>query len=352
MRLISCILCLILLFSGWSSSSAQSAIPVIETIDLDEIPAFQIKKYWLKILDNGLSQPVCVPVLIARGNTDGPVLGLTAAIHGNELNGLRVIQEVFENLDVENFNGTIIAIPGLNAVSIPLHQRRYPDSEDLNRKFPGKANGNDSQQYVWHINQKILSQLDYLIDMHTASFGRENSLYVRADMSDKRIAQMAYLQDADIILSSKGKPSTGNQSSSTRTMRAEAMLQGIAAITVEYGNPQVFQPDMIERGQRGVENIMSWLKMINEPATETAPAVVCEKSYWIYVEEGGYLEIKVNLGQLLKRGALIAVLRNPFGDIIKNYYCPEDGIVIGRSSNPVNQSGGRIIHLGILADRD
>lgn len=329
-------------------ATSQQTIEMIDSIDLDKVEANTIKKYWLKMIDNGMAQPVCVPIIIAKGKTQTPVLGLTAAIHGNELNGIRVIQEVIENIDINTFSGTIIAIPGLNAISIPQHRRRYIDEEDLNRHFPGKATGNRTQQYVWQINQKILTKVDYLVDMHTASFGRENTLYVRGDLKDKNIEKMAMLQDADIILKNKGIPSANEQTATTRTMRAEAMLKGVPTITVEYGNPQVYQPEIIKRGIRGIENIMSWLRMINKPIQKTEKAVVCKKSYWVYVEKGGYLEVTVDLKQQIKKGELIGILRNPFGDVLKNYYAPEDGIVIGKSSNPVNMSGGRIIHLGIV----
>ena len=184
--------------------------------------------------------------------------------------------------------------------------------------------------------------------MHTASFGRENSLYVRAKLDDEVIAQMAKLQDADIILNSNGLPSTNDLIPATRTMRAEAMLNGIPCITVEYGNPQVFQPEIVERGKTGIKNIMSWLKMIDLNIKNTSNPIFCKKSYWIYINEGGYLDVKVKLKQQLKKGELIAILRNPFGKILKKYYCPEDGIVIGKSSNPINMNGGRIIHLGII----
>ncbi len=319
----------------------------IQEIDIEQIVPNTVKKYWLEMIDNGMGQPVSIPVIIAKGQTSSPVLGLVAAIHGNELNGIGVIQRVMDDLDIKELNGTIIAIPGLNGISLPLHRRRYVDEEDLNRHFPGKQEGNRSQQYVWQINQKILSKVDYLVDMHTASFGRENTLYVRADLSNAKIEQMAKLQDADIILNNKGIPSAGGKVSTTRTMRAEAMLKGIPTITVEYGNPQVFQADMIERGKNGIENIMSWLGMTKTKIRTYEQAVMCKKSYWIYVEEGGYLDLIVALKQEVNKDELIAVMRNPFGDIIHKYYSPEAGIVIGRSSNPINMSGGRIIHLGI-----
>ncbi len=321
-----------------------------EELDLDQFEPNTKNKIWLKMIDDGMSHPVTIPVIVVRGKQAKPILGLIAAIHGNELNGIKVIQEIVNKIDETNFTGTLVAIPGINGISIPQHSRRYIDEEDLNRNFPGKEKGNRSQQYVWQINNKILTKLDYLVDMHTASFGRENSLYVRAALQNDTIRRMAELQDADIILNSNGLPSANEQISATRTMRAEAMMKGIPCITVEYGNPQVYQADMISRGIRGVKNILSWLKMIDVEIINPSKPVMCKKSYWIYVQEGGYLELKVELKQKLKKGELIAIMRNPFGDILNEYYSPEDGIVIGRSSNPINMNGGRIIHLGLYME--
>ena len=329
---------------------SQEIIDHIDEIQLADIGNHQVKKYWLRIMDNGMAQPIMVPVIIAKGKTEKPVLGLTAAIHGNELNGIPIIQQVFQNLDLSTLSGTLIGIPGLNSVSIPLHQRRFSDETDLNRIFPGKETGNRSQQYVWQVKEKILSKIDYLIDMHTASFGRENSLYVRADMADEKIAAMARMQDADIILKNKGVPSMGANVAKLRTMRAEAMLKGIPTITVEYGNPQVYQPDLIARGVAGIVNTMRWLEMVPGEEKTLADPVLCKKSYWIYADKGGYMEVTVRLGEKVKKDQIVAVLRNPFGDILKKYPCPEDGVVIGKSSNPVNMHGGRILHLGIVEE--
>jgi predicted deacylase len=345
MKLLHLLIVWIIPFVGTS----QKAIAWQEELDLEQLAPNTKHRIWLTMIDDGMSHPVAIPVIVVRGQQAEPVLGLIAAIHGNELNGIKVIQEIVEDIDEKKLQGTLIAIPGINAISIPQHRRRYVDEEDLNRNFPGKEKGNRSQQYVWQINHKILDQLDYLIDMHTASFGRENSLYVRAALQNDTIAQMARLQDADIILNSNGLPSANEQLVATRTMRAEAMLKGIPCITVEYGNPQVYQPEMIRRGKTGVKNVMSWLKMIDQAIVPVEQPVMCRKSYWIYVEEGGYLEVVVDLKQRLKKGELIAIMRNPFGDVLHQYYCPEDGIVIGKSSNPINMNGGRIIHLGIYA---
>jgi predicted deacylase len=342
------ILSILLCFIFENGVMGQNDIQIIQTLDLENIPNGKVNKYYLHLINNGLGQPVYVPIIVAKGMEDGPTLAMVAAIHGNELNGIPIIQNIFKNIDPTKLKGILIGVPGLNVVSIDRDRRRFVDEEDLNRNFPGKEKGNRSQQYVYKIKEKILPHFDYLVDMHTASFGRLNSLYVRADLRNDTIAQMAHLQDCDIILNSKGVPSTGDDLPMLRTFRAEAMIQGIPTITVEYGNPQVYQKDMIERGEQGMQNIMSWLKMIETPIEVfSKKPIACKKSFWIYVDVGGLLEIPVELNQVIKKGDLIGVVRNPFGDILKKYYSPEDGVVIGKSSNPINMDGGRIIHLGI-----
>ncbi len=318
---------------------------------LDALPDLAHGKhhYWLQMGSNTYGQAMLVPVIVIQGNKAGPTLGLTAALHGNELNGINIIHELAALLDSEKMKGRVIAIPGLNAESIQNDRRRFIDEEDLNRNFPGKANGNRSQQYAEKIRSRVLLAFDYHIDMHTASFGRVNSLYVRADLSDNTLRKMAELQQADIVLNSLGRPSAEGGSATSRTLRAEATEHGIPSITVEYGNPQVFQSNMSKRGLAGVLNTLNWLEIYaHESARLIANATVyCKTSYWIYMKEGGLLSVHADLKQRLKKGDLIATVRDAFGQTVREYHAPEDGIVIGKSTNPTNMSGGRILHLGI-----
>ncbi len=331
-------------------SIGQINTPVIKSLNELKGNKSSVNKYWLEMGTNTFGQPIQIPVVLIQGKVKGPTIGLFAAIHGNELNGIPIIHRLMDSIDVKRLKGRIIVIPGLNAISIPMDKRKFIDGTDLNRIFPGKEHGNRSQQYVYKIAKRILPSLDILIDMHTASFGRANSFYVRADLSKDTLSMLAKLQRPDIILDSKGLPSAGAVSKSLRTMRAEATLQGIHAITVEYGNPQVFQKDLTIKGLKGIMNTLNWLKMYenNNHKPLKDEAVYCTKSYWIYTDEGGFLEINVELNQRLNKGDEIATLRDAFGTVIKKYFAPEKGIVIGKSTNPENMNGGRIIHLGVL----
>lgn len=339
------VFCCLLFFSTLLFGQSKG-IPVVNQIILDDYETGILHKVWLALGEGGFNQPIKIPVIIAKGKDNGKVLGLTAAIHGNELNGIRIVQQVMNSLNVSELIGTVIAIPGLNPLAIASNQREFVDLQDLNRLFPGKENGNRSQQMAFQIAEKVIPLFDYHVDLHTASFGRVNSLYGRGNMEDEVLANMLRALEPDIIVSNKGKASFGEASG--LTMRAFAIGKGVKSITVEFGDPQVYQEKMINRGIVGIGNLLKWLQFIPGAIDLAEPQNICSKSYWLFTKKGGYLEVFVELKEKVVKGQSIGVLRDSFGQIVEEYVAPEDGIVIGKSTNPVNISGGRIIHLGIL----
>ena len=313
---------------------------VIEAFKLEDTPPKSIRYYWLPLVSNGLGNPISIPIMVARGKEDFPILGLTAAVHGNELNGIPVIQRLFNEIEVEELKGTIIGVPVVNIPSFVRRKRRFNDGVDLNHIMPGEENGNVSQVYAYRFINKIVQHFDYLLDLHTASFGRINSYYIRADMKHPITRKLALLQNAQIIV---------HNPPSDHTLRGSAESLDIPSITLEVGNPNTFQKKLIRSGIEGIHNTLAFLEMTEDEIEKSEkPAVVCKKSYWIYTDRGGLLTVPVNLTDLVKKGDLIASLRDVFGNLICEYFAPEDGIVIGKSVSPVNQSGGRILHLGIL----
>lgn len=308
-------------------------------LDVSRTPRGSIGEYWLHIINNGIGEPIRIPIIVARGAQDGPVLGLTAAIHGNELNGIPVIQQFFQEVDVQQLRGTIVGGLVMNVPGLLLEQRKFNDGADLNRIAPGRPDGDLSQVYINRIVDRILRQFDYLIDLHTASFGRINSWYIRADMSKEENARMARLQNPEIILHNPPKDGT---------FRGEASGLGIHAITLELKDPHIFQFDVIEDALVGVRNVLYDLRMLDgEISCSAQTTILCESSYWIYTDEGGILRVFPAIRDFIQKGDRIAEVRNIFGKLVKTYYAPEDGIVIGRSVNPVNQTGSRILHLGL-----
>ncbi len=325
--------------STTTSAVGPNGLPIVLKLDLAQTPVGTIRHYWLRLAADGMGNPMCVPLMVARGVEAGPTLGLTAAVHGDELNGVSVIQRLFADLDVETLRGTVVAIPVVNIPGFNRQQRFFADGSDLNHLMPGKEKGNASQVYAYRLVNRFLKQLDYLLDLHTASRGRVNSYYVRADMSQESTRKLALLQNPQLIV--HNPPNDG-------TFRGTADELDIPAITLEVGNPGVYQKKLIRSGLVGVHNVLSHLGMTDdELLTPTASTIICRKSYWIFTETGGLLQVHVDLLERVEKGQLIASLRNVFGELIQEYHAPEKGVVIGKSIAPVNQSGGRILHLGV-----
>lgn len=319
---------------------SDDTVPMILDLDIRDTERGTRKHYWLKIISDGFSNPICIPVIVMRGEKDGPTLGVTAAVHGNELNGISVIQRLFNEVSADELSGTIVGVPVVNVPAFVRKRRRFNDGVDINHIMPGKEHGSISQVYTYRFIQRFVKHIDYLLDLHTASTGRINSYYIRADMDQAKVKRMAELQNADIIV--HNPPSDG-------TLRGAADDMDIPAITLEVGNPSTFQNRLIRSGVEGVHNVLCDLGMIDDEITTTEnQTILCRKSVWLYTDAGGLLTIPVQLRQMLKKGELIAVLRNIFGEKVKEYFAPCDGIVIGKSVSPVNQTGGRILHLGIL----
>ena len=312
----------------------------ISVLDLEKFERGKLHKVWFDVITDPLGQPISIPLLIGRGRHQGPVLGLTAVVHGNELNGIAVIQRLFKDIGDSEISGTLLGIPVVNVPSFIRKKRRFVDGVDLNHIMPGKARGSVSEVYAKEFFDGIVAHFEYILDIHTASSGRVNSHYVRADLDDKVTREMALLQNSQIIV--HNPPSDG-------TLRGAAEELSIPAITLELGNPATFQKSVIKSGISGLHNVLVYLNMIKgdiEPPEEEP--VICKRSYWIYTEQGGLLSVFPNVTDTVKKGDVIAIQYDLFGDKLRDYLAPEDGIIIGKSTSPVNQTGGRILHLGIL----
>ena len=308
---------------------------------VEDFPRGELSRLYIDLVANGLAQDILLPLLVARGKKDGPVFGLTAAVHGNELNGIRVIHDLMHHIDPRQLSGTVVALVVVNVPGLHRHQREFVDGTDLNHIFPGRHDGNVASVYGHRILDRIVNRFDYLVDLHTASFGRVNSVYVRADMTHPTTATMAYLQRPQIIV---------HNPPSDYTLRGAAMDLGIPSITLEIGDPQKFQPSYVRSSRIGLRTVLAAAGMLaRRPVAEGPEPVLCESSRWMYTDRGGLLEVLPRPTERVSRGDRVAILRNAFGDAIREYYAPEDGIVIGKSANPVGQTGARILHLGAVA---
>lgn len=313
----------------------------VDALDLERLAPERIHALWCPMLEDGFGRPEPIPVLVARGRRGGPVVGLTAAVHGDELNGISVIHRLFEGLDLHRLRGTVVAVVVANPPGFLGKRRRVEVGMDLNSYFPGRPEGHTGKVLAYRLLEHYVGQFDVLVDLHTASRGRVNSLYVRADMSDTATARLAYLQRPEIIL--HNPPSDG-------TLRGQAAQRGMPAITVEIGDPQRFQPRFIKRVTVGLRAVLADREMVaKRPVVLGDAPLLCSRSRWTYTDRGGLLSVHPKLGDRIDAGEPLADLHDIFGQHLATYAAPYAGVVIGHANDPVARTGARIAHLGVLA---
>jgi predicted deacylase len=327
---------------AYGNAHNLESIPRVDQLEIGSLPTGRTTRLRVALAHDGLGRASWIPVIVVRGQRDGPTFGITAAIHGNELNGIPVIHRLVERLDPSKLRGNLVCIPVVNIPGYLLKQRTFGEGMDLNQNMPGVVDGNACQVYAHRFVERVVRHFDYLADLHTASFGRVNSLYVRANMNNERTRAMAYLQRPEIIL---------NDPPNDRTLRGAAEDMGIPAITVEIRDPHRLQRETARRALSGLRAVFAHVGMLPKRKRGASPApVICASSRWLYTDRGGLLEVIPDLTARVSRGDVIARLTSVFGDLVCEYRAPDDGIVIGKAVEPVAQTGARILHLGRLAE--
>jgi uncharacterized protein len=293
----------------------------------------------LKISEFYTAQPVNIPLTVLRGAEEGPRVFLTAAIHGDELNGVEIVRTIMTELDPARLKGTVLCTPVLNRWGFLSHSRYLPGRRDLNRYFPGNPEGNLAARVAHKIFTEIVQQSEYGIDMHTAAVGRTNLAHIRGDMDDEKVRRMAKAFGTEIIID---QPAAGG------TLRSAATRAGVPTIILEAGETFRFQRTMVTKGVAGVKNVLGDLGMLEWSPREPPFQVIVKVSEWVRAERGGILEIRVRPGDLIYEGNDIAVVSTPFGREVTTLKSPLTGLVIGITTIPLVQPGDAICHIAKL----
>ncbi|MCB9062045.1 MAG: succinylglutamate desuccinylase/aspartoacylase family protein [Halobacteriovoraceae bacterium] len=310
-----------------------------DDLEISELEPGEVHRIYVQLTDNSLGVPWKVPLVVVKGVEEGPIFGITAALHGNELNGISTIFKLIEEIDPKKLKGSLILVPISNIPGYLMKSRYFSDSVDLNRIMPGKPDGITSNLYAHYFTSKIVKKFDYLLDLHTASHGRVNSLYIRADLDNEVTRTLAYLQNPQIIV---------KKFDVEGTLRGWANENGIPSITIEIGNPSAFQHSLIDETLEGILNTMRHYGMIEgEVKDMVTDAIICDNSYWIYSKKGGIVDVHPSLADKVQKGQRIAIVYDVFGQIREEILANKNGVVIGKNINPNCDAGTRVLHLGV-----
>jgi len=282
--------------------------------------------------------PVSTPVLAVNGRLPGPTLCLTAAVHGDELNGIEMVRRVMHDLDPEKLSGAVIGVPIVNLQGFRGGSRYLPDRRDLNRYFPGNPNGSAASRIAHSFFTEVVLNCDALIDLHTGSFERANLPQLRADLRNPDVVTLTHGFGATVILHSD--PAEG-------TLRDAATKAGIAAVTLEAGGPSELELKEVMHGVKGIETLLNTLGMVKKARLWGDPEPVYYRSVWVRADRGGILLADVSLGSTVRRGDLLGTITDPMNNASTNLYAPFSGRVIGMARNQVVMPGFAAFHVGI-----
>ncbi len=285
--------------------------------------------------------PVSTPVLVANGVAPGPTLCLTAAVHGDELNGIEMVRRVFHDIVPKKLAGALIGVPIVNVQGFRRGSRYLPDRRDLNRYFPGNPNGSAAARIAHSLFNDVISHCDALIDLHTGSFERTNLPQLRADLRNPDVVTLTHGFGAMVVLHSA--PTAG-------TLRYAATLAGIPAVTVEAGGPSQLELVEVKHGVKGVETLLTTLGMTRRMRLWGDPEPVYYRSSWVRADNGGILLSDVSLGSSVRKGDLLGSITDPMSNARTELRSPYSGRIIGMARNQVVMPGFAAFHVGIQTD--
>ncbi|WDE02391.1 succinylglutamate desuccinylase/aspartoacylase family protein [Thalassomonas actiniarum] len=286
---------------------------------------------------------VSLPVHIIRAKKPGPTVFISAAVHGDELNGIEIIRRLISQKNFKISRGTLIAVPMVNVYGVVNQSRYMPDRRDLNRCFPGSAKGSLAGRVAHIFLNEIVKHCDYGIDLHTGAIHRSNLPQIRADMSDEETKLLAEVFGVPVIL---------NANLRDGSLREAAVKLKTKVLLYEAGEALRFDEFSIRAGIKGILNILHHLNMVHKSSSKKKmiEPFIANGSQWLRANASGIVHNKVALGDHIAKGQLLAEIGSPYGDIIDLVKANRSGILIGKQNIPLVQEGEAMFHIAYFSE--
>jgi predicted deacylase len=320
-------------------------VAIIDRLDAADVTPGTTERFWFRAGSSALAQPWLVPVIVVKGAKPGPRLLITAGIHGDELNGIDVIHRL-ASIEPATLAGTLVMVPGLNTPGLLQSTREWtPDfsraSPNLNRVMPGKEGGRGIDDYAGRLWFRLLRpNADQAIDLHTQSRGTAYPMYAFA--STPRTRAMAELVAPDIIKLDPGEKGT---------VENELTNDGVPAITLELGRPEMFDTQMVGRAVAGIVNLMREMAMLSGPvAPKSAITFTGNKQEVVRAPRSGFAVLAVGLNADVAKGDEIAVLSDAFGRVTDRITAPVAGRISTIATEPRRDRGDMLVRIITSSD--
>lgn len=287
---------------------------------------------------------VSMPLIVLHGAHPGPTIWLSAAVHGDEINGVEIIRRVLETIDPAALAGTVLAIPVVNALGFVNGDRYLPDRKDLNRCFPGSARGSLGSRTAHIFMSEVVNRCSVGIDYHSGSDHRTNLAQIRADLRDAAAHRLAVAFAAPVML---------HASTREGSLRKAAAKTGATVLLFEGGEAWRFDTTAIRTAVDGTLNVLAELEMfqsddlVEQPGQ---PSIELGRSQWTRARQSGIAQLWVDCADLVSKGQTIGRVHDSFGRRITDITSNSDGIVIGLNLDPTVNKGDAIVHVAEILE--
>ena len=313
---------------------------VMEILDYEVAPG-ERRRLFLRASESFAGDSVEIPVLAVRGERAGPLVCMTAGIHGDELNGIEIVRQFFEHVSPKQLSGMLLGVPVANLHGFRRGSRYLPDRRDLNRYFPGHPAGSSASRIANALFEGVVRRCDALVDFHTGSFYRTNLPQLRANLSDAQVMELARAFGIGVVVHSEGM---------VGTLRRASTEAGVPAITYEAGEPKRFQAHEIERGVEGMRNMLRAMGVLEGGVPASNQQRIYYRSRWVRVNEGGIFITRRELGESIASGDLLGTVTDPVSNERTRLIAPVSGRILGMAVSQVVIPGFAAFHIGIDAE--
>ena len=293
----------------------------------------------LKVSESYTGDRMSIPITVVNGVRPGPLLFVTAAVHGDELNGVGIVREVLNRVGPPDVVGALVCVPVVNVLGVQFHSRYLPDRRDLNRCFPGSPNGSTASRIAYTLMTEVIIGSDAGIDLHTAANRRMNVPQVRTNLADRRARELGVAFGAPYLIDAPLRQGS---------LRDAADREAVPVLTFEGGQALRFEDDVIEVGVSGVLRVMRHLGMIPEaPPPPDEPILETDETHWVRADRGGILDLHVGAGDQVEVGQPLWTVTGPFGRERTQQESAYDGVVIGLTTLPLVNPGDAVVHIAV-----
>jgi predicted deacylase len=301
----------------------------------------------------GVDAALSIPVAVFHGAKPGPVLALVAGAHGTEYTSIIALEKLVGMLNPAEISGTVIIVPLINIQSF---EQKVPhvnpvDKKSMNRFYPGKMDGTQTERASYLITKQVVEQCDHLIDLHGGDLDeslRPYSYWTKTgnEKQDQISREMALAFGLDHIIISTDRPKDPQAS---RYLENTATTRGKPSITAEAGYAGTVETDDLNALINGCLSVMRYLKLLPGRPTTIEHPVWIEKVLTLASEQTGMFYPLVKRGTYVEQGMKVGYVTDYLGKIVFEARAPAAGVVLYICAVPSMTKGATVANIGVAA---